>query len=114
MPNKYYCEECGKEITREEMKRNIGLCEKCFWEESEEESRIFNRRARLVKQLSALISFLGILIGICMFAVSFSTAFTVTIISITIYILGIGLGEIIQLLEDIKNKLKNLINIKEN
>jgi NMD protein affecting ribosome stability and mRNA decay len=34
---KYYCENCGEEISQEEYEMYDGLCEECAWEEEDDD-----------------------------------------------------------------------------
>ena len=89
--NNYYCKKCYHEITKEEMRRNAGLCDKCFWAYDEEDTKVYNKTANIIKNLSGILS--SVILGII-----------IIISSICQYIFAKGFGEIIQLLEDIKNK----------
>lgn len=33
---KYYCERCGKEISKDEYEEFNGFCEECYWMEEDE------------------------------------------------------------------------------
>jgi len=34
---RYYCENCGTEISQEEYEMHDGLCEECAWEEEDDD-----------------------------------------------------------------------------
>lgn len=80
------------------------MIHKCFWTDDEKNTRIYNKTARLIKQLSALLAFVGVIVGLCFLANSAYLGIVTIIVSILMYIFFKGFGEIIQLLEDIKNK----------
>lgn len=91
-----HCKNCCKNITERECKLYNGYCKDCYEE---------NSVANTIKTIAILIAVIGI---ICAFSVIFISniilAVIITIISIVIAIFIFGYGEIIQLLEDIKNK----------
>ena len=102
--NNYYCKKCYHEITKEEMRRNAGLCDKCFWAYDEEDTKVYNKTANIIKTLSGILTFIGILAGLYFLLSSVILGIIIIISSICQYIFAKGFGEIIQLLEDIKNK----------
>lgn len=96
------CKNCCRNITEEESKLYNGYCQKCY-EDSNDNCE--NGVASKIKSIAILIGVIGI---ICAFFVIFSSniilAVIIAVISIVIAIFIFGYGEIIQLLEDIKNK----------
>lgn len=105
---RYYCKECSKEITEEEMKRNSGFCEDCLWEDDEDEPKKYNKIARSLKLSSALLSSISLMLGLvlCFSGELNNIIFGVSVIFIGFIVNTFGkvFGEMLQLLEDIKNK----------
>ncbi len=109
------CKECCRNITEEEYKKYNGLCKKCYdlnQEDNSEENtsenysnRKYNKTAILIKS----IAIIGLIIGLCIgfsrieeYKEELGAIYIITSIISGIFIYA--LGEIIQLLEDIKNK----------
>lgn len=113
------CKECCRDITEDDSKEYNGYCKNCYKEFKnietiqqklkEHGSNIqneYNIVARIIKVISIIISIIGVIYGLSMLD-SWRTeelAFPIIIGSIVITIFVYGYGEIIQLLEDIKNK----------
>ena len=110
--NVVVCKECCREITAEEAKEYGGLCKKCYALSQEDnestnnyEIKKRNKTAIIIKS----IAIIGLIIGLC---IGFSQlgeyeeelGVIYIIASIISGIFTYALGEIIQLLEDIKNK----------
>lgn len=116
-----YCKECCREITEEEAKKYGHLCKKCYsieednsndeQEDNEQEYneqgyKRYNGTATLIKTIAFIGAIIGVFFGIAQFDSAATSALGIACIAISI-ISGIfiyALGEIIQLLEDIKNK----------
>lgn len=99
------CKKCGKECMENELVN--GFCKECidrYGENSEELRDVENRIARIIKILVGIIIVLGIICMIISF--SYDIIYTVIIILSTFIsaLLLRAIAEIIQLLEDIKNK----------
>lgn len=108
--NKILCEECGREITEEISDKYNGLCQSCYEELEEDDDdestyTIKNRVASFFYSLSSIILFISVLIAIISFSDNNPLIGTIAIITGIISPMFLyGFGEIIQLLEDIKNK----------
>lgn len=122
------CKECCRDITEEEYKRNGGYCNSCYKDKSNIESKRnqynhsnnsnnvnysnnendsrTNTVAKTIKILSVLGAIIGIIYAIILGQSVYTEGlvFPVIIISVISAIFVFGFGEIIQLLEDIKNK----------
>lgn len=110
------CRECCRDISEEDSKKYKGYCKSCYkdLEESKyqkEASRNiqnnYNNVARIIKAISIIACIIGILGSLIMFSeylITGGLAFSIIIGSIITSVFFYGYGEIIQLLEDIKNK----------
>ncbi len=111
-----FCKECCREITKSEAESNKGFCTKCYLMRKKEYSNDnianysndlkTNVVARIIKVIAIIGGFIGIIYGFNLLD-SYHTediAFPIIIASIVSAIFVYALGEIIQLLEDIKNK----------
>jgi len=95
------CKSCCKYITEEELKEYNGYCPKCY---EDNNNKGENQVTSNIKSVSVLFIIVGIIGTICAFTYNILLAFIVGIMSIVISRFIFGYGEIIQLLEDIKNK----------
>ena len=94
------CLKCYRDITEEEYKEYKGHCKSCY------EVITCNLVAKIIKIIAIIVGVIGIFYGLTMLD-SFSSeefALPIIIASIVTAIFVYGFGEIIQLLEDIKNK----------
>ena len=91
------CRECGKEISTKEASKHNGLCEECYIS-NDDTSYTSNKYAVIIKFLAISGGIIGSLIGLT------NENYILLGISIISAIFIAALGEIIQLLEDIKNK----------
>lgn len=118
---KNFCRECCREITKSEAEFNNGLCKYCYqvFKVSNENNKSSNDNIysdeETIKSnpIAVIIKFIAIIGGIIGSIYGFSLldsirseemAIPMIIISIISAIFIYALGEIIQLLEDIKNK----------
>lgn len=101
------CKSCCKDITGEELKEYNGYCQKCY---EDNNNKGENQVASSIKSISILFIIIGIIGTIYVFTYNIVLAFIVGIMSIAISRFIFGYGEIIQLLEDIKNKIGGLKN----
>lgn len=109
---KIFCKECCKEISLEEAKQYKGFCKNCYGErenksnEEEEEDIITNKIASSIKTIGFILLLVGIFAGLGIGASqeSLLNGFLIIVGTIVTTIFIFGFGEIIQLLEDIKNK----------
>ncbi len=117
------CKECCKDISEEEYNSHKGYCKNCYNDRynienakkqynqsenntsyNEEETNTTNTVAKVIKIIAILNAIAGVILGLVgiedfeVYAVVFIVASIIS--SIFIY----AIGEIIQLLEDIKNK----------
>lgn len=95
------CNECYRDITEEEAEEYNGYCQKCH---ENNKNKGENQVASSIKSISILMIIIGIIGTIFTFTYNTLLAFIVGMMSIVISRLIFGYGEIIQLLEDIKNK----------
>lgn len=95
------CKSCYKDMTEEVSKEYNGYCKKCY---EDNNNKGENQVASSIKSISVLFIIVGIIGTIYTFAYNILLAFIVGIMSIVISRFIFGYGEIIQLLEDIKNK----------
>lgn len=112
----FYCKECCRDISEEDLCNYNGYCKNCYKEIEQQkvEQRDSNYNnglkkinivANLIKIISLLAGIIGIIYGLSMLD-SWRTeelVFPIIIASIVVAIFIYGFGEIIQLLEDIKN-----------
>lgn len=111
-----FCKECCREITKSEAEANKGFCTKCYLMRKKEYSNNnisnysnelrTNIVARIIKVIALIGGIIGVIFGFTLLD-SYSSeelAFPIIIASIVSAIFVYALGEIIQLLEDIKNK----------
>lgn len=89
------CRECGNEISAHEASKHNGLCEDCYSEDSYYPT---NKYAVVLKFLAVSLGIIGSLIGLG------NENYILLGISILSAIFICAFGEVIQLLEDIKNK----------
>lgn len=108
-----YCKKCNKEISAIEDNLYSGYCENCYDEVNKKNQKQYSNThnnniiATILKALSIFISIIGIIGLIVGIATDEMEVFTGIIIILSSFISSIfiyGFGEIIQLLEDIKNK----------
>lgn len=108
-----YCQKCCREITEEEAEQYEGYCRKCYTlekqyreEDNDKMKNGENRVATIIKVISIIGAIIGVCFGFSQFDSYKSEGMGVTIIvaSVVSAIFVYALGEIIQLLEDIKNK----------
>ena len=108
------CKECCRDISADEYRKNAGYCEKCFSNFIEpkldettttnEEDKIINTSAKCIKVIAIMIGIICFIAGLAYIDDDSNFGLTLIIISIISSIFIYGFGEIIQLLEDIKNK----------
>lgn len=120
------CKECCRDITEEEYKTHKGYCKNCYGERKNIERRkeIYNNEnnesenieefedngkntvASIIKGIAVISAIAGVIVGLVSIdALNFGVMAVVIIIASIISAVFIyALGEIIQLLEDIKNK----------
>ena len=123
---KFQCKECCRDITEEEYKAYKGYCKNCYGERKNIERRkeIYNNEnnesenieefedngknivASIIKGIAVISAIAGVIVGLVSIdALNSGVIAAVIIISSIISSIFIyALGEIIQLLEDIKNK----------
>lgn len=107
---KRYCKKCGRPLDHDD----IEYCKGCYDYKNgrmHEEKIVENERldksnglGTALKVISAIEIIVGIIAGIILFEDEFTIGLTVIIATIVSGLLVAGIGEIIQLLEDIKNK----------
>lgn len=107
------CKECCRDISREESEQYNGYCKKCYKiiKEDDENNKTVNKNekniaASIIKAISIIGAIISVIYGLNLLG-SYTTStigFFVIIISIISAVFIYGLGEIIQLLEDIRNK----------
>lgn len=113
------CKKCSKKISEEEAKSYNGYCENCYKEFEMVQPKIkkhgsnikndydnYNVVARIIKVISIIIVLIGFIYGAIMSEDWETEKLVLPIIigSIVFSVFIYGYGEIIQLLEDIKNK----------
>lgn len=91
------CTECRKEISKEEYNENNGYCDEC-------RPNKHNITAKIIKAMAILGGILGAIAGLVLLSDDEKIGMLYLIISVISAIFINGFGEIIQLLEDIKNK----------
>ena len=91
------CRKCGKEVTIKEASKHNGLCEECY-DSNDDSYYPINKYAVIIKFLAISGGIIGSLIGFC------NENYILLGISVISAIFISALGEIVQLLEDIKNK----------
>ena len=99
------CKKCGKECMESELVN--GFCSDCikqYGENSQELKSIDNRIANIFKILVFIIALIGIILAIWGFTINIFTGILVLISTFLIALMFRAIAEIIQLLEDIKNK----------
>ena len=95
------CKKCSKEISQEETQLYNGYCENCYKESKKGENEVAN----IIRGMAILIGSIGILCAcVVLFGYNLISAIIIGAVSIITAILIYGYAEIIQLLEDIKNK----------
>lgn len=95
------CKSCCKDITEEEAEECIGYCKSCY----ADYINIENIVAKKIKDISIWIGLLGVVMAIIILVnENIIGSIIIGLISVLIAILVYGYGEIIQLLEDIKNR----------
>lgn len=109
-----HCKECCREITEEEAEQYEGYCRKCYTLEKqyrEEDNDKMKNGENRVATIIKVISIIGAIIGVCFGFSQFDSYNDTQVLGITIIVASVvsaifvyALGEIIQLLEDIKNK----------
>lgn len=113
------CKKCNKEISAVENNIYSGYCEKCY-EEIEGKKQVSDKndsylpncnKNNIVAKITKSISIIIVIISILVFIVGIATEeieemgdVTIIVISLVSSVFIYGYGEIIQLLEDIKNK----------
>lgn len=109
------CKDCCREISEEDIYNYKGYCKSCYEEakrkeaeiksnNSNTESNYTNYVARIIKVISVIGVLCGIVFGIRLFDYYEEIALTMIMSIALVAIFFYGIGEIIQLLEDIKNK----------
>ena len=117
---KFQCKECCRDITESEYKTYKGYCKNCYKErknidigkerynneESESEDNGNNTVATIIRGIALISAIAGVIVGLVSIDALNSGVMAVVIIiaSIILSVFIYALGEIIQLLEDIKNK----------
>ena len=115
------CKECCRDITEDDYNAHDGYCMFCYPDKEEilyskenynnapkTSYRELNKIATIIKIIAIIVAIVGVCIGIGQFE-SYRTeelGWIYIIVSIISAVFVYALGEIIQLLEDIKNKLK--------
>ena len=110
-----YCKECCREITEREAEQYGGYCRKCYnlkkqYEETKEDDNKRRNGENRVATIIKVISIIGAIVGVCFGFSQFDSyksegiGVTIIVASVVSAIFVYALGEIIQLLEDIKNK----------
>lgn len=109
------CKECCRDITEDDYNAYDGYCKICYKDKEQdvdyescseynEEERKTNFIAHRIKDIAIIIIIIGIIAGIIMCTIIGGFGVLVIVGSIIPAIFIYGFGEIIQLLEDIKNK----------
>lgn len=100
------CTNCNKKITREEYIENGGYCNQCIDEKEQEEEKEDegNFTANLIGTIAIISGVIGVIFGIMCIGENAEIGVGIIIASIISAIFIYGFSEIIQLLEDIKNK----------
>lgn len=103
-----FCKECCKKISKKEFELNKGLCTKCYLSRKKPngDTKKSNNVAYIIKSIAIIGAIAGIILG-CMQFSSYHTeslGILYIVISVISAVFVYALGEIIQLLEDIKNK----------
>ena len=115
------CKECCRDISEDEYKQFKGYCKKCYAERRNIERQkasyngdsnsndIYeyapkNTIAKIIKIISIISAIAGIIIGLVTIGELEVMSVAIIIVSIISAVFVYALGEIIQLLEDIKNK----------
>lgn len=99
------CKKCGKECMESELTN--GFCEDCikkYGQNSQEIKHKENHIANLIRIFVIVIIILGCILGIIELVVNILTGIIVFIATFISALLFSSIAEIIQLLEDIKNK----------
>ena len=107
------CKECCREITSQEAKDHDGYCKKCYSlkeknyedEDENENVEVENKIANVIHIIGTLLVFIGPITGFIYTSENTWLGIVIIISSIVTSIFIAGFAEIIQLLEDIKNKL---------
>lgn len=102
------CRECCREISEEDMHNYNGYCKSCYEEierkKTERESNNINYIAQIIKMISVLCGIIGIFYGLSLLEYDEEMVLPIIVSTVLVSIFFYGFGEIIQLLEDIKNK----------
>ena len=104
---KIFCKECCREISLEESKQYKGYCKNCNGEKEKNEETTNNngnKIAEAIKVTGVILCIIGVIAGISVGSSSVLESSLIIGGSIISTILMFGFGEIIQLLEDIRNK----------
>lgn len=117
------CRECCRDITEEQYQNYNGYCKNCYKDKENIENRRYdynnttekkqtyaeeetNGIAHAIKIIAVLSAIAGVILGIISFEELEGMAVAIIVGSIISAIFICGFAEIIQLLQDIKNKLK--------
>lgn len=109
----FYCKECCRDISEEDLHNYNGYCKSCYIEldnkkqnSNTDNTLYINNVAHNIKLISVITCIISIVFGLIMWADTEEAIIPIIIIviSIIVAIFIYGFGEIIQLLEDIKNK----------
>lgn len=104
------CKKCGKKLSPED-ECFLGYCENCYSEEygnensnNEESNSSTNMIAKIIKTIAIIEIICVVITGLVLFGESIIIGISIILGGIVSGIFVFALGEIIQLLEDIKNK----------